>query len=91
MATGLQNDAAAADLGSIVSVRGGVVDARFNHRLPPIFSVLHAGAEGKIIVEVMARLNATRVRCIALTPAEGLARGMQVNDSGKPLEVPVGE
>jgi F-type H+-transporting ATPase subunit beta len=90
VAVGLQNETAPPNLGSIVSVRGGVVDVRFESRLPPIFSVLHAGAEGKIIVEVMAQLDATRVRGIALTPTEGLARGMQVEDSGKPLEVPVG-
>jgi F-type H+-transporting ATPase subunit beta len=88
---GLQNNADSPNLGSIVSVRGGVVDVRFDRRLPPIFSVLHAGAEGKIIVEVMAQLDANRVRGIALTPTEGLARGMQVEDSGKPLEVPVGK
>jgi F-type H+-transporting ATPase subunit beta len=91
VAVGLQNDADSPNLGSIVSVRGGVVDVRFDRRLPPIFSVLHAGAEGKIIVEVMAQLDANRVRGIALTPTEGLARGMQVEDSGKPLEVPVGK
>jgi F-type H+-transporting ATPase subunit beta len=39
----------------------------------------------------VAQLDATRVRGIALTPTEGLARGMQVEDSGKPLEVPVGQ
>jgi F-type H+-transporting ATPase subunit beta len=86
----LQNQAGSANLGSIVSVRGGVVDARFDRQLPPIFSVLHAGAEGKIVVEVMAQLDANRVRGIALTPTEGLARGMQVEDTGKPLEVRVG-
>ena len=91
MAVGLQNEADSPNLGSIVSVRGGVVDVRFDRRLPPIFSVLHAGAEGKIIVEVMTQLDATSVRGIALTPTEGLARGMQVEDSGKPLEVPVGK
>ena len=91
MAVGLQDKADSPNLGSIVSVRGGVVDVRFDRDLPPIFSVLHAGAEGKIIVEVMAQLDATRVRGIALTPTEGLARGMQVEDSGKPLEVPVGK
>jgi len=91
VAVRLQNDADSLNLGSIVSVRGGVVDVRFDRRLPPIFSVLHAGAEGKIIVEVMAQLDANRVRGIALTPTEGLARGMQVEDSGKPLEVPVGK
>jgi len=95
VAVGIQNEADSANrspnLGSIVSVRGGVVDVRFDLRLPPIFSVLHAGVEGKIIVEVMAQLDATRVRGIALTPTEGLARGMRVEDSGKPLEVPVGK
>jgi F-type H+-transporting ATPase subunit beta len=91
VAVGLQNEADSPNLGSIVSVRGGVVDVRFDRRLPPIFSVLHAGAEGKIIVEVMAQLDATQVRGIALTPTEGLARGMQAEDSGKPLEVPVGQ
>jgi F-type H+-transporting ATPase subunit beta len=91
VAVGFQNEADSPNLGSIVSVRGGVVDVRFDHRLPPIFSVLHAGAKGKIIVEVMAQLDATRVRGIALTPTEGLARGMQVEDSGNPLKVPVGK
>ena len=74
MAVGLQNKVDSPNLGSIVSVRGGVVDVRFDCRLPPIFSVLHTGADGKIIVEVMAQLDATRVRGIALTPTEGLAR-----------------
>jgi F-type H+-transporting ATPase subunit beta len=90
VAVGFQNKAGSQNLGSVVSVRGGVVDVRFDRRLPPIFSVLHAGAEGKIIVEVMAQLDASRVRGIALTPTEGLSRGMQVEDSGRPLEVPVG-
>jgi len=85
VAVGFQNQTDSQNLGSVVSVRGGVVDVRFDRRLPPIFSVLHAGAEGKIIVEVMAQLDATRVRGIALTPTEGLARGMQVEDSGRPL------
>ena len=90
MTVGPHNDAEAPNLGSIVSVRGGVVDVTFDRILPPIFSVLHAGAEGRIVVEVMSQLDAKRVRGIALTPTEGLARGMQVEDSGKPLEVPVG-
>jgi len=90
VAVGFQNQTNTQNLGSVVSVRGGVVDVRFDRRLPPIFSVLHAGAEGKIIVEVMAQLDASRVRGIALTPTEGLSRGMQVEDSGRQLEVPVG-
>ena len=90
MAVGFQTKTDSPNLGSVVSVRGGVVDVRFDRCLPPIFSVLHAGPEGKIIVEVMAQLDASRVRGIALTPTEGLSRGMRVEDSGRPLEVPVG-
>ncbi len=77
--------------GSVVSVRGSVVDVRFDQALPPIFSVLRAGADGRIVIEVMTQLDAQRVRGIALTPTQGLARGMVVEDSGGPLEVPVGK
>ncbi|MGA3344455.1 MAG: F0F1 ATP synthase subunit beta [Terracidiphilus sp.] len=87
----LENHIDSSNLGSVVSVRGGVVDVRFDRRLPPIFSVLHTGAGDKIIIEVMAQLDANRIRGIALTPTQGLARGMQVADSGKPLQVPVGK
>jgi len=76
--------------GAIASVRGSVVDARFEQCLPPIYSVLHAGAEGEIVIEVLAQLDAHRVRCIALTPTQGLARGMPVEDTGGPLLAPVG-
>jgi F-type H+-transporting ATPase subunit beta len=44
--------------------------------LPPIYSLLHA-KEGKIAIEVLAQLDAHRVRGIALTPTQGLARGMR--------------
>jgi F-type H+-transporting ATPase subunit beta len=76
--------------GAVDSVRGSVVDVRFDRCLPPIFSVLHAGAEGQIIIEVMAQLDERRVRGIALTPTQGLARGMPVVDTGGPLRAPVG-
>jgi len=87
----MMDKAASSNLGSVVSVRGSVVDVHFDHCLPPIFSLLRAGEEGRIIVEVMAQLDALRVRCIALTPTQGLARGMQVEDTGGPLRAPVGE
>ncbi|MEX2090040.1 MAG: F0F1 ATP synthase subunit beta, partial [Bacteroidota bacterium] len=72
--------------GTIVSVRGSVVDIRFADRLPPIYSVLRTGDEGHIIIEVLAQLDAHRVRGIALTPTQGLARGMAVEDTGGPLK-----
>jgi F-type H+/Na+-transporting ATPase subunit beta len=77
--------------GVIVSVRGSVVDIRFDEHLPSIYSVLLAGDEGKIIIEVLTQLDDHRVRGIALTPTQGLARGMIVKDTGGPLKVPVGK
>lgn len=76
--------------GVIVSVRGSVVDVRFDERLPPIYSVLRAGDDGQIVIEVMAQRDARHVRGIALTPTQGLARGMAVEDTGGPLQAPVG-
>ncbi len=76
------------NLGKIVSVRGSVVDIRFEDYLPPIYSLLHAGED--IAIEVLTQLSAHLVRGIALTPTQGLSRGMTVSDSGGPLKVPVG-
>ena len=87
----MTDTAAPPNRGEIVSVRGSVVDVRFDHCLPAIYSVLHAGAKGEIVAEVLAQLDAHRVRCIALTPTQGLARGMPVEDTGGPLLAPVGK
>lgn len=78
------------NLGTVVSVRGSVVDIRFDAHLPPIYSLLHA-KEGEIAIEVLEQLDGRRVRGIALTPTQGLARGMAVEDSGGPLKAPVGK
>jgi len=79
------------NLGSVASVRGSVVDIRFDGPLPPIDSVLRAGAEKQIVIEVLAQRDARHVRGIALTPTQGLARGMVVTDTGGPLKAPVGK
>jgi len=79
------------NLGAIVSVRGSVVDIRFDKHLPPIYSVLRAGDEGRIVIEVLAQRDARHVRGIALTPTQGLARGMAVEDTGGPLKAPLGK
>ena len=79
-----------ANFGAIVSVRGSVVDIKFEKYLPPIYTLLRAGKEGKIAIEVLTQLDAHHVRGIALTPTEGLARGMAVEDTGGPLKAPVG-
>ncbi len=76
------------NLGKIVSVRGSVVDIRFEDFLPPIYSLLYAGES--VAIEVLTQLSAQRVRGIALTPTQGLSRGMTVTDSGGTLKAPVG-
>ena len=86
----IPDDKAFKNTGMVVSVRGSVVDIVFEEHLPPIHSLLHA-REGKIAIEVLSQLDAHRVRGIALTATQGLARGMQVEDSGGPLLTPVGK
>jgi F-type H+-transporting ATPase subunit beta len=79
-----------ANVGAVVSVRGSVVDIRFDERLPPIYSVLRAGDQSQIVIEVLAQRDSHHVRGVALTPTQGLARGMPVQDTGGPLRAPVG-
>ena len=79
------------NVGTIISVRGSVVDVRFEDYLPPINSLLHTGKKGQVVIEVWAQLSARTVRGIALTPTQGLARGMLVTDTGGPLKAPVGK
>ena len=76
--------------GTVVAVRGSVVDARFERDLPHINTVLRTGRGGEIVIEVLAQLDEHQVRGIALTPTQGLARGMSVQDTGEPLKAPVG-
>ena len=77
--------------GVVTSIRGSVVDVQFSNRLPPIYSLLRTGAETDIAIEVLMQLDESHVRCIALNPTQGLARGTAVTDSGGPLKVPVGK
>jgi F0F1-type ATP synthase beta subunit len=50
-------------------VRGSVVDIRFEGYLPPIYSLLRAGDEGRIVIEVLAQRDARCVRGIRAPPA----------------------
>lgn len=80
-----------ANQGTVVSVRGSVIDAHFPQRLPELYSQLRAGEKGNVAIEVVTHLNSEIVRGIALTPTSGLARGSIAIDTGHPLQVPVGE
>ena len=77
--------------GSVVAVRGGIVDMRFDQGLPPIYSLLRTGKNQEIAIEVLSQLDAHRVRGIALTPTQGLARGMAVENTGGTLKAQVGK
>ncbi len=79
------------NMGTVVSVRGSVVDVRFDGHLPPIHSQLRCGQDRRVLIEVLAQLDAHSIRGIALTATQGLARGMPVEDTGAPLQAPVGK
>ena len=87
----MENATTGTNTGVVVSVRGSVVDVRFDKRLPTIYSVLRAGDKGRVVIEVLVQRDAHCVRGIALTPTQGLARGMAVEDTRGPLKAPVGK
>ncbi len=77
--------------GTVLAVRGSVIDARFESNLPPLFNRLNAGPEGEVVIEVVSHHDGGVARGIALTPTAGLRRGDSVMDSGTMIEVPVGK
>jgi F-type H+-transporting ATPase subunit beta len=86
----MQNKTGAPNRGIITAVRGSVIDAYFGENLPPINTLLRSGKNGAIALEVMAQLGGGCIRGIALTPTQGLARGMSVENTGGPIKAPVG-
>lgn len=77
-------------VGTVVAVRGSIVDAQFPTHIPALHHQLRTGDEGAVVVEVASHLSAERVRGIALTSTQGLARGQAIINTGGPLTVPVG-
>ncbi|MCH4250149.1 MAG: F0F1 ATP synthase subunit beta, partial [Microbacteriaceae bacterium] len=86
-----------ASTGRIVSVKGPVVDVEFpSDGIPPINQALHTtvdamGQPMDITLEVAQHLGDDVVRTISLKPTDGLVRGQQVEDTGSPIKVPVGQ
>ncbi len=77
--------------GRITAVRGSVVEATFADGLPLINEALvHEGDGRTIVLEVAQHIDTRTVRSIAMAPTEGLARGMTVRRTGRPIQVPVG-
>jgi F-type H+-transporting ATPase subunit beta len=86
------------NVGRIVEIRGVVVDAVFHEKLPEIFHAVRIRVpkqDGRpaveLIAEVQQHLGNDRVRAVAMDATDGLSRGMDVEDLGAPISVPVGE
>ena len=80
--------------GKILQVIGPVVDIRFDaEHLPSIKNaILIKTDDGRqMTAEVAQHVGDDVVRCIAMSSTDGLVRGMDCIDTGKPIEVPVGD
>jgi len=83
--------------GKVVQVIGAVVDVEFPPgELPKILNAVHiTGKSGDVeidlIAEVMQHLGDSVTRCIAMSSTDGLVRGMEAEDTGAPISVPVGD
>jgi F-type H+/Na+-transporting ATPase subunit beta len=81
------------NVGSLIEIKGVVVDAVFPNRLPSIYSALRITRPegGDLIAEVQQHLGDDRVRAVAMDSTDGIARGTAVVDTEAPISVPVGE
>lgn len=80
--------------GKIISIRGVVIDVLFDPKdTPKIYDalVIEDKKIGRLILEVEAVVGEGLVRCVAMGNTFGLRRGMRVENTGKPIETPVGE
>jgi F-type H+-transporting ATPase subunit beta len=87
-----------ANVGRIVEIRGVVIDVAFTGELPEIYNALRVRIpeqDGRpavdLIAEVQQHLGNDRVRAVAMDSTDGLARGVEVEDTGAPISVPVGD
>ncbi len=91
MSTTVQN------IGRITQVIGSTFDAEFSEdQLPPIYNAVRITSDTKgvkidLTGEIQQHLGGGRVRCVALGSTEGLMRGLDCVDTGKPVTVPVGQ
>jgi F-type H+-transporting ATPase subunit beta len=84
-------------VGTVVEVKGPVVDVRFPaEEIPEIFNALTVpldvnGEETRLTLEVQQLLGDDMVRTVAMSSTDGLKRGLEVTDTGGPISVPVGK
>jgi F-type H+-transporting ATPase subunit beta len=86
------------NVGKIVEIKGVVLDAVFPDRLPEIYGALSVSIPGvdgaaatQLVAEVQQHLGDDRVRAVAMDSTDGLARGLDIVDTGHPITVPVGD
>jgi F-type H+-transporting ATPase subunit beta len=79
--------------GKIVQIIGAVVDVEFpQDAVPQVYDALNVKREGeRLVLEVQQQLGGGVVRAIAMGSSDGLRRGIEVENTGKSIEVPVGE
>jgi F-type H+/Na+-transporting ATPase subunit beta len=80
------------NVGRIEEIQGVVIEAVFPNELPEINHAItiDRGEQGVLVCEVQQHLGDDRVRAVAMDSTDGLARGMEVGDTGGPITVPVG-
>jgi F-type H+-transporting ATPase subunit beta len=86
------------NVGKVIEIKGVVIDAVFPETLPEIYAALRIdvpareGDEERVLIaEVQQHLGDDRVRAVAMDTTDGLARGVDVFDTGGPITVPVGD
>jgi len=83
--------------GTVVQVIGPVIDVRFPDEIPAIYNALTVGIDSgdgqlrQVVCEVQQHLGDDKVRAVAMDSTDGLARGVEVIDTGVAMTVPVGE
>lgn len=78
--------------GTITQIIGAVIDAQFNDKLPEIYDALECKLnDKKLVFEVQQHLDDKTVRAVAMGSTDGLERGIEIINTGKPISVPVGE
>ena len=79
--------------GIVIRINGVIVDVLFQNHIPSIHNLLVAlNSKGKTIkLEVIEYLQDRSIRCLALDPTAGLARGDRITDTNNAISVPVGE
>jgi F-type H+-transporting ATPase subunit beta len=87
----MNKTAKASNKGRILQIMGPVVDVEFSEKLPEIYGALTVATDsGNLVLEVQQDLGWNTVRTVAMGPTEGLKRGMDAVDAGRPITVPVG-